>query len=135
MGPNAQSGCQTRRLFRNYATGRVKFPFRGGCVRTGSGRRLAATVGANRQRVVDSADANFFHRHALELVRGMSDSVAVDARERAAAQLLRPLGRDIDEEEATGDRDSALPFFGRTRIRLICVVRHAARVAETSAAR
>ena len=84
---------------------------------------------------MNGADANFFHRYALEFVRGMSDGVAVDARERAAAQLLRPLGRDIDEEEATGDRDSALPFFGRTRIRLIGVVRHAARVAETSAAR
>jgi len=112
----------------------VKFPFRAGA-RTASGRRLAATVGPNRQRVVDSADANFFHRDAFEFVRGMSDGVTVNAGQRAAAQLLRPLGRDIDEKEATGDWDSALPLFGRTRIRLACVVRHAARVAETSAAR
>ena len=100
-----------------------------------SGRGLAATVGTNGQRVFDSADANFFHRHALEFVRGVADGVTVDARQRAAAQLLRSLSRDIDKEEATGDRGSALPLFGRTRIRLAWVVRHVARVAETRAAR
>ena len=70
---------------------------------------------------MDDAGSHFFHRDALQLVRTVEDVPAIEPRQRAAPQLLRPLGGDIDEQKPAGDRRSAfnLDDFGGNSVVLI----------------
>ena len=56
--------------------------------------------------VLDELLFDFFHRQAFELVG--PDSVTLHAQQRAAPQLLGPLGGDVDEQEPARDERRGL---------------------------
>src|SRR4051812_2113511 len=88
-----------------YGTGGVKFRVL---------RVVALAHVARRHRVVHQLLAHFIHRQPLELVR--PGRMTFEAEQGASAQLLGPLGRDVDEQEPAGDlRGSSGALLGRVR--------------------
>ena len=86
-----------------------------------------------RERVVNEARAHFLHRHALEFMRRVRRHCPIEPGQRATAQLLGPLGRDVDEKKAAGYRYSALGFDRRSAFILEIVMNHGLwRVLETA---
>jgi len=82
---------------------------------------------------MNEAGAHFLHRHALEFMRRVRGHRPIEPGQRATAQLLGPLCRDVDKKKAAGYRYSALGFDRRSAFILEIVVNHGLwRVLETA---